>query len=231
MLNKIRVVGKVLPIELEEKSETGELLAYFSLLVNNPNDVRTVLRCHARGEIATELEKEVRKEEILEVRGYLQNEKEGRQIIIRVLEFSKLESSDGCNFFNQAQLLGKIITDLAIKENNQLLSFKLEVSTKENKFNSFFCRVQGELVSEIVKYLKRGDVVLLEGFLQTKKINSDESIYPEKIFRISSFICQSFFLINKVSVNNFTPLDKLVLISKETEKIDFTKPRKEKMNI
>ena len=230
MLNKIRIVGKLLSTQLKERTENRELFAYFSLLVTNPNGVQTILRCHANEKMVAELEEEsIKKDEMVEVRGYLKNERESRQIIIQALELRKLESDDSKSSFNQARLLGIISTELEIQEkeerDHQVVSFKLEVPTKENISNLFFCRAQGELVLEMANALKKRDIVLLEGFLQTKKI-VDDNTYPEKILRISSFICQSFILIDTMKVDNFYLLDKLTLVSKEVEKIDFLKPRK-----
>ncbi|CAG8831214.1 35281_t:CDS:2, partial [Gigaspora margarita] len=144
LLNKIRVVGKVLPREFKEKSLTKELIAYFSLLVTNPNEVQTVLRCHASGKTALALQQEVSDEEIIEARGYLRNEKEGRQIIIQVVEFSKLPEIPS-QAVNQVRLLGRIINncELADKEKD-VFSFKIEVPTKDNPLNTFFCRIQGD---------------------------------------------------------------------------------------
>src|SRR5438132_9172503 len=91
MLNKIKVSGKILPTKTKKRSENDQLLIYFSLLVVNPNNTETLLRCHVNGKIAFEIEKEVEEEQIVEIRGYLRNEKIGRQIIIQVLGFNKSE--------------------------------------------------------------------------------------------------------------------------------------------
>jgi hypothetical protein len=143
MLNKIKIVGKVLPtIQIKEKSEPRGLLVYFSLLVNNPNGVQTVLRCHANGEIATKIEAEVREEEILEVRGYLRREREGLQIVINVVDFTKLTKEQENSVINQARLLGEIITDPEIQkkeDGKETISFKVKVPIKENFFSLFFC--------------------------------------------------------------------------------------------
>src|SRR5437868_12013634 len=109
LLNKIKVVGKVLPLEFKEKNLTKELLVYFSLLVTNPNGVRSLLRCHASGKVALALEKEASEDEIIEVKGYCRDEKEGRQIIVQVLEFNKLENIPD-DAVNQVRLLGRVIT-------------------------------------------------------------------------------------------------------------------------
>src|SRR5437763_1256318 len=118
MLNKIKVSGKVLPIKTKKINENDQLLIFFSLLVVNPNKTETLLRCHVSGKTAFEIEKEVEKEQVIEVRGYLRNEKKGRQIIVQVLGFSKLENEEEVSDFsaNKVQLLGKIITDLTSKE-------------------------------------------------------------------------------------------------------------------
>ncbi|CAG8523412.1 25135_t:CDS:1 [Cetraspora pellucida] len=150
LLNKIRVVGKVLPREIKEKSLTKELLVYFSLLVINPNEVQTVLRCHANGKTALTLQAEVSDEEIIEVRGYLRNEKEGRQIIIQVVDFSKLSGVPD-KAINQVRLLGRIINNCeVVSREKDVFSFKIEVPTKENPLNTFFCRIQGELFFEVI---------------------------------------------------------------------------------
>jgi hypothetical protein len=139
------------------------------------------LRCIAQGEVAErikkEIEEEIEEEKVIEVRGYLRNEKIGRQIIIRVVEFNKL----ALNFneinpknSNQVRLLGKIITDLQPpenKRNSEILSFKLAVPREGVISPLFFCRInEKELIPEVNEKLKKGDVVLLEGFLQTQKI-------------------------------------------------------------
>ncbi|CAG8722865.1 33943_t:CDS:1 [Racocetra persica] len=224
LLNKIRVVGKVLPLEYKEKSLTKELLIYFSLLVTNPNGVHSLLRCHTSGKAASALKEQVVADEIIEVKGYLRNEKKGRQIIIQVVEFSKLEDIPDYAV-NQVRLLGRVISDYEMAPKENLFSFKLEVPTKENPLNTFFCRAHDELATEMAKQVRKNDLILLEGFLQTKKLTSPTELYPEKITRISSLICQSFVLLDTVTVNNFYPWNNLVLISKETKKIDFTKPK------
>lgn len=66
MLNKIKLVGKILPIEAKEKPEEIEKekseyeLIYFSLLVPNPSGSLTILRCVAQGEVAEKIKKEIR---------------------------------------------------------------------------------------------------------------------------------------------------------------------------
>jgi single-stranded DNA-binding protein len=183
----------------------------------------------AQGEIVKKIE-EIQENDLVEVKGYLRNEKDGRQIVIKVVEFDKLDLSHeevSKKNPNQVRLLGKIITDLQDSENQRksdVLSFKLAVPREGVKLPLFFCRAHGELISEINEKLKKGDIVLLEGFLQTKKV--EESIDSEKKFsRISSIICQGFTFLDNDSVNNFSQLDNLNRVFKNTEKIDFTKPK------
>jgi single-stranded DNA-binding protein len=241
MLNKIKVSGKILPNKTKKRNENDQLLIYFSLLVVNPNNTETLLRCHAGGRTASEIEKEVEKEQLIEVRGYLRNErikdgKKSRQIVVQVLGFNKLEKEEETSDLtsNQVQLLGKIITDLTSKEDTDskpILSFKLE-TVEGNNLGSFFCKTKGELAVEISERLKKKDVVLLEGFLQTRKITDTESIYSESVSWISLVFCHSFVLIDTAEANTFHPLSelsgKVALVSKEIEKIDFTKPKQEK---
>jgi hypothetical protein len=72
------------------------------------------------------------------------------------------------------------------------------------------------LITEVKEKLKKGDVVILEGFLQTKK---------EKEEWISSIVWYGFTLLDSDSVNVFRPLDNLTPVVKEVSKIDFSKPK------
>jgi len=202
MLNKIKIIGMFLkkeqpeskiedvnlasqeaenetnksPSKLESEGESGwEPWLRFSLMVWAPSGSKTTLRCVAQGEIAEKIKNEVNQEEVIEVRGYLRNEKEGKQIIIKVVEFSKLnldfEEVDKDNS-NQVRLIGKIINNLQAAE---ILSFKLAVPREGIKFPLFFCRVnEKELIPEFSEKLKKADIILLEGFLQTQKIVKEE---------------------------------------------------------
>jgi hypothetical protein len=74
----------------------------------------------ADGETAERIKKEVGPEEVIEVRGYLRNKNIGLQIIIKVVEFNKLEvdyEKIDQNSSNQVRLLGKIINDFRSQEN------------------------------------------------------------------------------------------------------------------
>src|SRR6185437_442810 len=117
MLNKIKLIGKVLPLEIKEKEEEKGLMVYFSLLVPNPSGSITILSCMVKGETAEKIVKELQEDDIAEVRGYLRNEKDrkskekkdreeeieeykkeleekkkgNRQILTKVLGFKKLD--------------------------------------------------------------------------------------------------------------------------------------------
>ena len=259
MLNKIKIIGKVLfdkkqnekkernindiaSVFQETVNEIGESQfnselkrgsrLYFSLLVPTPSNLITPLRCVALEEIAERIEKELQTEDIIEIRGYLRNEKEGLQIITKVVEFSKVnldfEKIDKFNS-NQVRLLGKIIDDFRSQKNKrgqEFLSFRLAVPRERVKFPLFFCRVNEEkLIPDFKEKLKRGDIILLEGFLQTKQLKEEEigEKDKERPPRISSIICQGFTLLDNDSVNIFSPLDNLTRILKKVEEIDFSK--------
>src|SRR5437762_1931405 len=111
MLNKIKLIGKFLPslsLKIREEIEPKEIKIYFSLAVPNPSGVITKLRCVTRGEIAKRIEKELQRDDIIEIRGYLRNERpneknnfsdkgepeeQNRQILTKVTEFTKLNIS------------------------------------------------------------------------------------------------------------------------------------------
>jgi len=138
------------------------------------------LRCIAQGEVAERIKREIIQEEVIEIRGYLRNERSGRQIIIKVVEFNRVETDFeeiDTNSSNQVRLLGKIITNLQSPENKpnpEILSFKLAVPREGIKSPLFFCRVnEKELIPEVNEKLKGGDIILLEGFLQTQKIEKE----------------------------------------------------------
>jgi hypothetical protein len=240
MLNKIKIIGKVAPFEIKEierdreKRGSSESIFYFSLLVTNPSGSLTILRCVAQGERAEEIEREIQGDEILEIKGYLRNEKSGRQVLVKVMSFTKLDTTDKIDdsHSNQVRLLGKIVTEFKTRQNEgepEILSFRIAVPREGNVSPLFFCRVQGELITEMMSKLKKGDIILLEGFLQTKRIKIIDPVVGEeaekKFSRISLIICQAFTFIDNDSVNTFSPLDKLTRVVGEVEKIDFDKPK------
>ncbi|CAG8510978.1 16077_t:CDS:2 [Cetraspora pellucida] len=223
MLNKVKIIGKILIKEFEKLNEkkvddaaavapeaipeTDESPAEEPTEAKKPepNGSLTILRCITQGEIATRINEEVQEEDVIEVRGYLRNEKDSRQILVRVTEFTKLDisfSKIDLENSNQVRLLGKVLSDLQPLEkehNPEVLSFKLAVPREGVKSPLFFCRVnEKELVSEFCEKLQRNDVVLLEGFLQTQKIVREEE-GEKKITRVSSIICSGFTLLDNVA--------------------------------
>lgn len=237
MLNKIKIIGKVLPVKKKEKdSEKSEPTSYLSLLVPNPSGSLTILRCVVQGEKVEEIEREIQEDEVLEIKGYLRNENFGRQILIKVMDFTKLDiTSDKIDSeqSNQVRLIGRIITELDSHQRGDesgVFSFKISVPRERNNPSVFFCRVQGKLIMEFSDKLKKGDIILLEGFLQTKKIEAEIGFgeTERKFSRISSIICQAFTLLDNDSASHFNPPKELVRIAGEVEKIDFTKPKKER---
>src|SRR4051794_23882637 len=113
IVNKIKIMGEVLPIKniLKETPEKRAVV-YFSLQVINPNNSISIQRCLATGEMAEKIEKEISAGEVAEIEGYLRNEKIGRQILIKVIEFNKLAIRPADIEYeqsNQVQLRGKVM--------------------------------------------------------------------------------------------------------------------------
>jgi hypothetical protein len=229
MLNKIKLVGKVLPLEVKEKEEERELIVFFSLMVPNPNCSTTILRCLVQGETAKKLLQELQEGDIAEVWGYLRNEKRGksyppsafasvsdkhtfdeedqnRQILTKVIQFNKVDltfdelkkqAEERKVNSNEVRLVGKIITDFKNLErrNPELLSFKIIVMRERNLFPLFFCRIQEkELITEFNQRVNKGDIVLIEGFLQTvknveKAEERKDGEAEKKVSRNSAIIC------------------------------------------
>ena len=140
------------------------------------------------------------------------------------LSFEKIDK----NSSNQVRLLGKIINDLIPRKNEkgeEYLSFKLAVPREGVRLPLFFCRVnEEELIYEVREKLKKGDIILLEGFLQTQKIEKKREDKVE-IGRVSSVNCYGFIFLDSDSVNIFSPLDHLTRVAKEVSKIDFSRPK------
>ncbi|MCE8162533.1 MAG: hypothetical protein I3264_02085 [Candidatus Moeniiplasma glomeromycotorum] len=252
-MNKIKIVGEVfLPIKTKIKiinkvggdgveEEEKRITAYFSLRVPTPNNSLSILRCFAQREIAESLEREVSSGDVIEVKGYLRNERENRQMLVIAIKFTKLDikaEEINCETSDQVQLIGKIITDVKGYQNNSenfsapaVLSFKMSVPREKNEFPLYFCRAQGQLASEVQKQLKKNDIILLEGYLQTVKVPSDTGRFEERDSRISSIICQGFTLLGSDSVDDFAPPGKFTRVVRAVEKIDFSKesPKKPKI--
>lgn len=154
MLNGVKIIGKVLSVEIKEREEKKESICYLSLLVSSPSGSLTILRCFAQGEIVKRIEKEIKQDEILEVKGYLRNERVGRQILIRVVEFTKLDKTFKQvdeNSTNQVRLLGRINADLQVRVNekgSKVISFHLVVLREGNELPRFFCRVTRRSVNK-----------------------------------------------------------------------------------
>ncbi len=205
------------------------------MLVPNPSGSLTILRCVSQGEISKRIKQELKNDEIVEIRGYLRNEKnsdDSRQILVIAIQFEKIaiqfEKIDKNNS-NKVRLLGRIITDLEdqkLKKNSEVLSFKLASPREGMKSPLFFCRAHGELVPEINKKLKKGDIIILEGFLQTKKIEGEIINEGKKKFSyISSIICYAFTFLDNDGVNFFDPIENLIKVEKKVNEIDFNKPK------
>ncbi|KLL02495.1 MAG: hypothetical protein MRERC_1c094 [Mycoplasmataceae bacterium RC_NB112A] len=256
MLNKVKIVGEVfLPIKTKTKiikkvkedgieEEENRISAYFSLRVPTPNNSLSILRCFAQREVAESLEREVEPGNVLEIGGYLRNERENRQMLVMVVKFAKLdirpEEIDSENS-DKVQLVGKIVSDFPDYQYSNynpaspdVLSFKISVPREKNEAPLYFCRAQGELVPQIKKQLKKNDIIFLEGYLQTVKVPSEDSgKFEERNSRISSIICQGFTLLGSDSVEDLTLPEKFVRIVRPVEKIDFSKeaPKKIKKEI
>jgi Single-strand binding protein family len=249
MLNKIKIIGEVfLPIKTKIKiinkvkedgveEEEKRVTAYFSLRVPTPNNSLSILRCFAQREIAESLEQEVGPGDVIEVKGYLRNERENRQMLVIAVKFTKLDikvEEIDCETSDQVQLIGKIITDVQGYQTNAVppvLSFKISVPREKNEFPLYFCRAQGQLATEVQKQLKKNDIILLEGYLQTVKVPSDTGRFEERDSRISSIICQGFTLLGSDSVDDFAPPGQFTRVVRPVEKIDFSKesPKKPKI--
>jgi single-stranded DNA-binding protein len=233
MINKVRLVGKLLPVETRKKEseEKRSQSAHFSLLVTNPSSSITAIRCIVAGELAEKIE--CSEEKIIEVNGYIKNEKDGRQIIVRAKKIEEISNNelDLINKIelNQVRILGKVISltnNFQSQDENKknYMSFKIVVP-REGSSSIFFCRVQGGLMSEFEKEVKKGDIVIVEGFLQTKKIeNEGAEEISNKVSRISSIICNSFVKIDNDSPETFSNIN-LDKYSEKVKKIDFSKPK------
>ena len=166
MLNKIRVVGEVLPIKIKKKDDfedpKREARVYFSLKVPNPSGSLTILRCLAQGNLVERIEQEISEGGVVEVRGYLRSEKEGRQILIRVVDFNKLDlklDEVDKKQSNQVRLIGKI---------NHLGEIR------EHKFDL--------VVLDFQIFVPRGEVVMV-------RVPTDQEQTSRKIKNLSNFFC------------------------------------------
>ena len=103
----------------------------------------------------------------------------------------------------------------------EVLAFRLVVPREKVELPVFFCRVNEEkLITEFKEKLNKGDIVFLEGFLQTQEV--EKEVKGEvKRGRVSSINCYGFTLLENDSVNAFYPLDNLTRVGsvKEVRKI------------
>src|SRR6266498_1078353 len=121
MLNKTKIIGEVfLPIKTKIKTikrirenhieeEENRPMAYFSLRVPTPNNSLSIIRCFAQREIAESLEQETAPGDVIEIKGYLRNERENRQMLTVVVKFTKLDIKPeeiNCETSDQVQLIG-----------------------------------------------------------------------------------------------------------------------------
>ena len=185
------------------------------------------MKCIAKGEVAERIKNEISQHEVIEVQGYLRNENIGLQIKVKVVEFKKLnldfekivKSSS-----NQVRLLGKIINDLRSspnKWNEEVLSFKLAVPREGVRLPLFFCRINDQndeepLIPKFKEKLKKGDVVLLKGFLQTKNEEAEKDGETKNV-KVSSVNCYGFVFLDSDSVNVFSPLYNLTQTVKKVK--------------
>src|SRR3954466_6611483 len=117
---KIKIVGKIfLPIKTKIKTirkikedgleeEENRALTYFSLRVPTPNNSLSIIRCFAQREIAESLERETAPGDVIEIKGYLRNERENRQMLTIVVKFTKLDITPeeiNCETSDQVQLI------------------------------------------------------------------------------------------------------------------------------
>lgn len=237
MLNKIRIVGKlVLSPKKKEKDSPERDSEYYTVVVKTPNGSKTLIRCVVKQiENIERWNRELTDGCVVEVRGYLKNESKGKQILIRVIAWKKIdedfEELDE-NKCNQVRLLGKLMNSMDIRssfEGNEnlsagVVSFKLySQQTISNGNNAYFCRVNSKKNISELSQIKKGFVVVIDGFLQTKKVINESTQLVEE--RISSIICQNIKVID-----NTDPLEEFFPFNTPTieipiEKIDFAKPK------
>jgi hypothetical protein len=109
-----------------------------------------------------------------------------------------------------------------------VLPFKLTVPREGVKLPLFFCRINEEdLITKSKEKLKKGDIILLEGFLQTQRV---EVVKDGKVManKISSVNCYGFTFLDSDSVNIFNPFNNLTRVAaKEIRKNEFEPDKEE----
>lgn len=215
MLNRIELTGKYFPPkELKYKNESHVAFIYFNLLVINPNNVTTILRCKAENNIAEQIFNEVKEGEMIKIEGYLESVE--RENITRILKFSVVSEEE---YENKVFLMGEIIEMIADSEQKfeeeKIVSFKINCPSENGKYQrNFYFRSQGEMAGEVANKLQKGYLVLLEGFLQTKKIKDKSN--EGKFTRISLIVLTSF---------NQLKADEKNKISKPIKRINFVEEK------
>ncbi|CAI2172562.1 17523_t:CDS:10 [Funneliformis geosporum] len=191
---------EIIGLRKETEGEGSKSVAFFSVLVINPTGSLTTLRCVARGQVMNDLDS-LENDDLVEVKGYIRNEKESRGILTKVTKITKLEP--GAKPDNCLRLIGKIISDLELRKDNDRskLTFRLVVPREERQLEEnkrtdhssiFYCKSQDDLATEFSKQLKK-----VQGFTL---LDTDETL-------------------------TFYPIDKLNRVFREPKKIDYTKPK------
>lgn len=237
MLNKIQIAGKlILPLKKKEKDSPERDNEYYTIVVKTPNKSLTLIRCVVKQiENIERWNKELEDGCVVEVRGYLRNEIKGKQILVRVVSWKRLDldfeglSELGCN---KVRLVGKVMSDLDSREGEEMnssisgtSSFKVysQHQLTNNGNNVYFCRINSKKRIPEISKVKKGFIVMIDGFLQTKKVINENTQSIEE--RISSIICQNIKIIDDVDPTGvFLPLD-IPSIAIPIEKIDFAKPK------
>lgn len=246
MLNKVKLIGKFIsPKKQEERVNPnipGKAFFYFSLQTITPASSVTYIRCVVtQPEKIERIESELANEQMIKVEGKLKNDRLSRQILVKVAEWTKVDSADNQDedalWSDEVKLVGKIVDIKNHDEEeykkegedtkNRVLSFKLLVpetatsGVEGDSNNIYFCRINGHSPSV---ELAKGDLAVVWGFLQTKKL-VDES--TNNVERISSVICLDISVIENLGLTqDFYP--NIKNFSVPTKKIDFTKPKYER---
>lgn len=249
MLKKICLIGKlILSAKQKERNNMDfidkpyESSAYYNLLVKTPNGSVTLIRCVVQGENLIKWNEDFNEndlvqqdsETIVKIYGILKNEMRSRQIMVKINRWEKIEKSfeeleeEKSNFVKLAGEVTEIRYSNDENRSSDIVSIKILSSSSfyrgiDNKSNIFFCRINNDDHSLSSLNLKKGDVVLIEGFLQTKKVSSPDQ---EKIEdRISAVICQRIIILDSGGNLFENCLSDIKVYSVHINKIDFSKPK------
>ena len=233
----MRIVGKLV-LSPKKKDNLDRDSEYYTMVVKTPNNSITLIRCIVKQiENIEKWNRELDDGCTVEIRGYLRNEVKGKQILVRVISWEKIDT----NFeeldetkCNQVRLLGKVVNDIDTKDLEEktnfpstttgVVSFKIySQQTISNGNNIYFCRVNSKKKIPELNQIKKGFIVAVDGFLQTKKVVNENTQTVEE--RISSIICQSIKIIDNADPSeNFFSFN-VPIITIPIEKIDFAKPK------